>query len=158
MAVTMKELQATDALFGKLIMLLRMMTLQAWVFGFFCLLAISRDEHLVPSSEESLKWHLSYLFACLFFILFWFWLSKMYSYNAGSLPIHRKIFSESFRALHSKFDTWRISRGCCNTVPLSPCWAMWKHVVKHVIISVNLFEVQFSCKWLRCFALIIDFN
>lgn len=36
-AMTMNELQATDALFGKLVMLLRMMTLQARVFGFSCL-------------------------------------------------------------------------------------------------------------------------
>lgn len=51
-AMTMNEVQATDALFGKLIMLLRMMTLQARMFGFSCLLAVSRDEYLVPSSES----------------------------------------------------------------------------------------------------------
>lgn len=51
-AMTMNELQATDALFGKLVMLLRMMTLQARMFGFSGLLAVSRDEYLVPSSES----------------------------------------------------------------------------------------------------------
>lgn len=51
-AVTVNELQATGALFGKLVVLLGMMALQAWMFGFSCLLAISKDDCLVPSSES----------------------------------------------------------------------------------------------------------
>lgn len=50
-AMTMNELQATDALFGKLVMLQRTMTLQTRMLRFSCLLAVSRDEYLVPSSE-----------------------------------------------------------------------------------------------------------
>lgn len=51
-AVNVHALWATDALFGRLALLVGMMTLQAWLIGFSCLLAASRNEYLVPSSES----------------------------------------------------------------------------------------------------------
>lgn len=52
-AEAMNEFQATDALCEKPVKLLRTMALQAWTFGFSCLLAVNRCGYLVPSSERS---------------------------------------------------------------------------------------------------------
>lgn len=131
-AMTMNELQATDALFGKLVMLLRMMTLQARMFGFSCLLAVSGDDiwcHLLSVPEMTSVQPV--LFVCIFSFCFVFgylkytmWDHQIFTERHSQKP--SKIYLESICLVQAKR---RILQHSSHFLHGEPCQSIWQNTL-----------------------------